>query len=66
MADGALIAEMTGHGDKVQGVAISPTDGSIASGDVSGEIRLWDGGTGAFIKVLAKQNGRGGVAQLFA
>ena len=43
MADGALIKEMTGHGDKVQALAVSPTDGSIASGDVSGEIRLWDG-----------------------
>ena len=55
MADGALVAEMTGHGDKVQSLAVSPQDGSIASGDMSGEIRLWDGSTGAFCKVLAKQ-----------
>ena len=59
VADGALVEEMTGHGE-VQGLAISPKDGSIASGDVSGEIRLWDGGTGAFIKVLAKQKAEAG------
>ena len=37
---------MTGHGDKVYALAVSPKDGSIASGDTSGEIRLWDWQTG--------------------
>ena len=47
VADGALIKEMTGHGDKVRSLAVSPSDGSIASCDWSGEIRYWDGKTGA-------------------
>ena len=51
---------MTGHGDKVHSLAVSPKDGSIASGDESGEIRLWDGKTGALKKVLAKQGGNVG------
>ena len=37
-----LCKEMTGHGDKVRSLAVSPRDGSIASGDMSGEIRFWD------------------------
>jgi WD40 repeat protein len=56
MADGKEIAHMTGHGDKVRSLAVAP-DGTIASGDLSGEIRLWDGETGAFKKVLAHQGG---------
>ena len=39
--DGKEIAHMTGHGDKVLSLALAP-DGTIASGDASGEIRLWD------------------------
>jgi WD40 repeat protein len=38
----------------VRSLAFAP-DGTIASGDENGEIRLWDGGTGAFRKVLARQ-----------
>ena len=53
---------MTGHGDKVRSLAVAP-DGTIASGDHSGEIRLWDSGSGAgasgrdgrFLRVLARQ-----------
>jgi WD40 repeat protein len=52
--DGALLKTMTGHGDKVRSLAVSFED-RIASGDRSGEICLWDGRTGAFIKMLAKQ-----------
>ena len=54
VADGSEIAPMRGHGDKVRSLAIAP-DGTIASGDWSGEIRLWDGKTGAFRKTLARQ-----------
>ena len=57
MADGKEIAHMTGHGDKVRSLAVAP-DGTIASGDDSGEIRLWDGGRdahGRFLRILARQ-----------
>ena len=54
VADGGEIAHMTGHGGKVTSLAVA-VDGTIASGDYSGEIRLWDGKTGVFGKVLAKQ-----------
>ena len=53
-ADGGEIAPMRGHGDKVRAWPLLP-DGMIASGDWSGEIRLWDGKTGAFRKTLARQ-----------
>jgi WD40 repeat protein/uncharacterized caspase-like protein len=55
VADGAEIARMVGHGDNVRSLAVAP-DGTIASGDRSGEIRLWDGKTGSFRKVLVRQN----------
>jgi len=62
VADGKEIAHMTGHGDKVYSLAVAP-DGIIASGDWSGEIRLWDSGSGAgasardgrFLRILARQ-----------
>ena len=54
MADGKEIAHMTGHADKVRSLAVAP-DGTIASGDASGEIRLWDGRDGRFLRVLARQ-----------
>ena len=58
VADGALLKEMTGHGDKLFAAAVSPKDGRIASGDKSGEIRIWDGDRqGAFLNVLAQQGG---------
>src|SRR5262249_51221321 len=41
-----------GHGAQVLAVAVSPSDGTIASGDLKGVIRLWDGRTGRFVKVL--------------
>ena len=55
MADGKEIARMTGHGDKVRSLAVAP-DGTIASGDRSGEIRLWDRARRArFLRILARQ-----------
>jgi WD40 repeat protein len=60
-ADGQEIAVMKGHADKVRSVAVAP-DGTIASGDASGEIRLWNGETGAFLRTLAQQ--RRGVGSL--
>ena len=47
IANGAPMKAMQGHGYTVSALAVSPADGTIASGDVSGEIRLWDGETGA-------------------
>ena len=54
VADGKEIAHMTGHRDKVRSLAVAP-DGTIASGDDSGEIRLWDGRDGRFLRILARQ-----------
>ena len=53
VADGKEIARMPGHGDKVRSLAVAP-DGTIASGDVSGEIRLWDGRDGRLLRILAQ------------
>jgi WD40 repeat protein len=54
VADGTEIVVMKGHADKVESLAIAP-GGTIASGDWSGEIRLWNGRTGAFLQTLARQ-----------
>jgi WD40 repeat protein len=56
VADGKEIAAMKGHADRVRSLAMAP-DGTIASGDQSGEIRLWDGRTGAFLRTLTRQRG---------
>ena len=56
VSDGGLIAEMTGHTQEIRrGVTVRSSDGMIASGDASGEIRLWDGKTGQFLRTLANQ-----------
>ena len=59
VADGKAIARMTGHRGEVFSLAVAP-DGTIASGDGSGEIRLWDGKTGALNKVLVRLGGNVG------
>lgn len=51
VSDGGEIAQLRGHRDKVSALAVA-ADGTIASGDLSGEIRLWDGDTGALRKIL--------------
>src|SRR5208337_873822 len=53
VSDGSQIALMAGHGDKVQRLAVAP-DGTIASGDISGAILLWDGRDGRFLRKLAQ------------
>jgi WD40 repeat protein len=51
--DGGLIAELKGHKEDVsRALAIRTSDSMIASGDGTGEIRLWDGKTGQFLKSL--------------
>jgi WD40 repeat protein len=58
VSDGSLIKEMTGHTKDIdRGVTVRATDGIIASGDTTGEIRFWDGRTGEFLKVFANQGG---------
>jgi WD40 repeat protein len=53
---GQLIAKMTGHKSGIdRGVAVRLSDGMIASGDASGEIRLWEGKTGRYLRTLAGQ-----------
>jgi WD40 repeat protein len=62
VADGSLIAELKGHKDKIRSLALRLSDGMIASGDVAGEIRFWDGRTGQFLRTLGNQ--RTGVGSL--
>jgi len=54
VSDGALIAAMTGHGDKVMSLAFA-RNGTIASGDISGAIRLWNGRDGRLLRILTQQ-----------
>ena len=53
VSDGSQIALMAGHGNKVQRVAVAP-DGTIASGDISGTILLWDGRDGRLLRTLVQ------------
>jgi WD40 repeat protein len=55
--DGGLIAELKGHKDKVHSLALRSSD---SMGDTSGEVRLWDGGTGQFLRTLFNQGGNVG------
>jgi len=54
VTDGKEIAHMPGHGDKVYSIAVAP-NGIVASGDLSGEIRLWDGRDGRSLRTMGKQ-----------
>lgn len=66
-SDGGLIAEMKGHeGDIDRALAVRRSDGLIASGDVTGAIRLWDGDTGRYLRTLAKQSSSVGVLRFSA
>jgi WD40 repeat protein len=49
------LATMTGHRGKIRCLAVAP-DGRIASGDRSGEIRIWDGTTGAPLGTITREN----------
>ncbi len=57
--DGALLAEMPGHNAQIRSLSIA-RNGVIASGDLGGEIRLWDGRNGAALKLLANQKAEAG------
>ena len=54
---GEEIALYTGHSRPVTALAFSPDGVVLASGDESGEVRLWRAGTGELLSVL--QPGRG-------
>ena len=54
---GEEIALYTGHSRPVSALAFSPDGVVLASGDESGEVRLWRAGTGQLLSVL--QPGRG-------
>jgi WD40 repeat protein len=56
VSDGGLIAEMKGH-TKIGALAVRSSDSMIASGEISGDIRLWDGNTGQYLRTLANQGG---------
>jgi WD40 repeat protein len=59
VSNGTQIARMAGHTDKVYRVAIA-RDGTIASGDISGAILLWDGRNGRLLRTLVRnKNGVG-------
>jgi WD40 repeat protein len=58
VSNGELIAELKGHTKGINhALAVRSSDSMIASGDASGEIRLWDGKDGHFLRTLAKQGG---------
>jgi WD40 repeat protein len=54
--DGRLIAEMKGHTHSVRALSVRSSDSMIASGDVTGEIRLWDGRGGQYLRTLTNQH----------
>jgi WD40 repeat protein len=58
VSDGGLLAELKGHTKDIdRALAVRTADSMIASGDATGEIRLWDGRTGKFLRTLANQGG---------
>lgn len=59
ISDGSALAVMAGHKFTVDSLAVA-SNGMIASGDLSGEIRLWDGQSGAFRQTLASQGSAAG------
>jgi WD40 repeat protein len=62
VGDGGLIAEMKGHTKHIsRALAVRSTDSMIASGDAAGEIRLWDGRTGQYLRTLGNQGSGVGV-----
>jgi WD40 repeat protein len=62
VSDGSLITEMKGHtSDLDRALAVRASDGMIASGDSTGEIRLWDGSTGQYLRTFGTQGTNVGV-----
>jgi WD40 repeat protein len=55
LADGSEDFRLAGHKDRVSALAVSPMDGTVVSGDWSGEIRRRESETGNPVRMLAKQ-----------
>src|SRR5262249_26530545 len=53
--DGREMRSLSGHRGMVNAVAVSPKDGTIASGSRTGEVFLWETGTGRMLKALETQ-----------
>jgi WD40 repeat protein len=56
ISDGQLIATLPGHGDRVRSLAVSVSNGKIASGDARGAIRLWDGENFSYLGELENRS----------
>jgi WD40 repeat protein len=56
VADGRRLARMGGHAGIVIALAVSPRDGTVASGGLDGSIRLWDGNDGRFLGQAGAQD----------
>ncbi len=48
----AAVRTLTGHGDWVYAVAISPDGKQVAAGGYNGEVRVWDTANGALVKAF--------------
>lgn len=51
---GKMIVEMSGHEKGITGLAVSSSEGLIASSDRDGAIRLWNSRTGKFLRAITK------------
>ena len=49
---GKVIAELTGHTDDINNLAVSPANGAVATVADDKTLRLWDGATGAEIQQM--------------
>ena len=54
---GQVVAELTGHGDVVSGLAFSPDGKAIATGSYDKTVKLWDVTTGKERRTLAGHTG---------
>ena len=62
VSNGELIVELKGHAKEIdRALAVRSFDSMIASGDAAGEIRLWDGRDGHYLRTLGKQESEVGV-----
>jgi WD40 repeat protein len=52
--NGGLLGNLTGHGDWVYSVAVSPDGTRFASGSADGTVLLWDGATNRLLGTLVQ------------
>jgi WD40 repeat protein len=58
-SDGALLDTLTGHTDKVVTLAVSLSDGALASGALDGTIKIWDLHERRVVKEMRSKRRRG-------